>query len=225
MSTSYTSRPTTAEVVVHATKFCLRSFFQAKRPFSILDELPAAHNVRREGWEQYEAWAADGADPAPVTTSRPAALARPSCGGAEFPLSPSPGLAVKRATRTKSHPALGGSPPSVAMQEDEALAPSPQFRTTLQSQPTSGLPGGGAETVFGSAGQASVFHCQSHLPRSSTDSIPQPAPNQSPACNHRLRFCFLETPPETIVACILITGIFIYKAPYNFWSDRQARVS
>lgn len=45
MSTSYTSRPATAEVVVHAMKLCLRSFFQAKRPFSILDELPAAHNV------------------------------------------------------------------------------------------------------------------------------------------------------------------------------------
>lgn len=47
MSLSYTLAE--AGVVVHAAKFCPKSFSQEKRPFSILDELPPEHSVGSEG--------------------------------------------------------------------------------------------------------------------------------------------------------------------------------
>lgn len=176
MSTSYTSRPTTAEVVVHATKFCLRSFSRQRGPSVSWTNCPQHIMYDARGWEQYEAWAADGADPAPVTTSRPAALARPSCGGAEFPLSPSPGLAVKRATRTKSHPALGGSPPSVAMQEDEALAPLPSSGQLCRASPPQGSLGEELRLSLGAQGRqaSSTANPTSLAPPQTASPSPRP---------------------------------------------------
>lgn len=50
-------------------------------------------------------------------------------------------------------------------------------------------------------------------------------PDKPPACSLHLTFCFLEMPPEIITAGVFVIGIFIYKTPYHFYSDRWSNVS
>ena len=135
-------------------------------------------------------------------------------------LSPSPGLAVKRAmkratwTKVRSplrQPTFSNWP----CRRMKIWSPHPDSGQLCRASQALGLPGRGMESDFVNAWQLSFFHCQSYLPHSSADGNLPPL-HKSPACNLHLRFCFLQTPPETTAVCIFITGIFIYKAPYDF---------
>lgn len=143
MSTSYT--PAEAGVVLHATKFCPKSFSQEKRPFSILDELYPEHSVGSEGVGAAGSLGFRVCSDAPPRSPPPdPLLSLPVLEADWFQPSPSPGLAVKSVTWTKvpflcQRQLTFNDWPCGSI---EVWPPMPQFRATLQSQPSLRAPWG-----------------------------------------------------------------------------------
>lgn len=142
------------------------------------------------GWEQYEAWAAEGAlcpVPCPLSPSPPPhllLLLTPSVLQDDWlQLSPSPGLAVKRAmkratwTKVRSplrQPTFSDWP----RRRMKIWSPHPDSGQLCRASLALGLPGRGTESGFVNTWQLSFFHCQSCLPHSSADG------NLPPSINH-----------------------------------------